>query len=106
MKTQYSYRCATCGSEEGQPNFHWPATKTKLQKAHKDPGKPLSKDNIIPQCQKCNRADRNRWVYDNKGRVIKLADANILKSCSESVQRKAYRILYKKYQGKHPNRLQ
>ena len=105
IKNYYSYRCATCGSEEGQPHLHWPETKTKLQQAHKNPEKALDKDNIIPQCQKCNRADRNRWIYDNKGRVIKLANANILKTCSETVQKKAYGILYKKYKGISPDQL-
>ena len=103
IKKSYSYRCATCGSKEGQSHFHWPSVKTKLQKAHKDPAKPLTIENIIPQCQKCNRADRNRWVYDNKGRVIKLASVSVLKTCSESVQKKAYEILYKKYKGQPPN---
>lgn len=73
IKARYGYRCATCGSIEGEPHFHWPGTKTKLQKAHKDLNKPLRGGNIIPQCQKCNRADRSRWVYDDKGRVVKLA---------------------------------
>lgn len=59
LKRQYGYRCITCGSEEGKPNIHWPNTITKLQKAHKDPNKPLIAGNIIPQCEKCNRADRN-----------------------------------------------
>ncbi len=103
IKQSYLYRCATCGSKEGQPHFHWPSAKTKLQRAHKDPEKPLTTKNIIPQCQKCNRADRNRWVYDDKGRVIKLASASVLKTCSESVQKKAYQILYKKYNGQSPN---
>ena len=103
IKRSYSYRCATCGSQEGKPHFHWPQTKTKLQQAHKNPEQPLNKKNIIPQCQKCNRADRNRWIYDDKGRVIKLANANVLKSCSEYVQKRAYRILYEKYNGKAPN---
>lgn len=103
IKRYYSYRCATCGSEEGSPHFHWPGTETKLQKAHMNPKELLSKKNIIPQCQKCNRADRNRWVYDNKGRVIQLANASVLRSCSEQVQREVYRILYKKYKGETPN---
>ncbi|MCZ0932610.1 MAG: hypothetical protein OXJ52_05605 [Oligoflexia bacterium] len=106
IKKNYSYRCATCGSKEGEPHFHWPQTITKLQQAHKNPEQTLNKRNIIPQCQKCNRADRNRWIYDDKGRAIKLANANVLKSCSESVQKKAYRILYEKYNGKAPNQLE
>lgn len=105
IKSHYSYRCATCGSREGKAHLHWPETKTKLQQAHKNPEKSLNTGNIIPQCQKCNRADRNRWVYDNKGRVIKLANASVLKNCSELVQRKAYIILYKKYKGENPKQL-
>jgi hypothetical protein len=60
IKKYYSYRCATCGSREKEPHFHWPATMTVLQKAHRNPNKILSTSNIIPQCQKCNRADKNR----------------------------------------------
>lgn len=103
IKAKYNFRCATCGSEEGKPHFHWPATKTILQKAHMDPNKPLVAGNIIPQCQKCNRPDRNRWVYDNKGRVIKLADAGFVKNFDKDIQVKIYKILYKKFKGKYPD---
>lgn len=102
LKKQYGFRCITCGSEEGKPHLHWPATKTKLQKAHKDPNKPLVAGNIISQCQKCNRADRNRWVYDDKGRVIKLADANFVRNFDKIVRWKIYRILYKEFKGENP----
>jgi len=97
LKAQYGYRCATCGSREGEPHFHWSGTKTKLQKSHKDPNKPLVAGNIIPQCQKCNRADRNRWVYDDKGRVIKLADPSFVKNFDKEVRRKIYQILCKEF---------
>jgi len=53
--------------------------------------------NIIPQCQKCNQADRNRWVYDNKGRVIKLADPKFVLNFDASVQKRVYDILKKKF---------
>ena len=102
IKAMYNYRCATCGSQENKPHFHWPATKTKLQKAHMDPNKPLVSGNIIPQCQKCNRADRNRWVYDEKGRVIKLADGNFVKNFDKDVREKIYKILYKEFKRKNP----
>lgn len=102
IKAKYNYRCATCGSKEREPHFHWPGTKTKLQKAHKDPRKPLKAGNIIPQCQKCNRADRNRWVYDDKGRVIKLADPLFVKNFDKDVREKIYKILYKEFKGKKP----
>lgn len=102
LKKQYNFRCATCGSEENEPHLHWPATKTKLQKSHKDPNKPLIAGNIIPQCQKCNRADRNRWVYDDKGRVIKLADANFVRNFDTMVRRKIYKILREEFGDKNP----
>ena len=103
IKEKYNYRCATCGSQENKPHLHWPATKTILQKAHMNPNKPLVAGNIIPQCQKCNRGDRNRWVYDDKGRVIKLADANFVRNFDKEVRGKIYRILYKEFNGKNPN---
>ena len=102
IKAHYGNRCATCGSKQGEPHFHWSGTKTKLEKSHKDPNKPLKAGNIIPQCQKCNRADRNRWVYDDKGRVIALADANFVRNFDKEVREKIYRILYKKFNGKNP----
>ena len=102
LKEQYGYRCATCGSREGEPHFHWSGTKTILQKAHKDPNKPLVAGNIIPQCQKCNRADRNRWVYDEKGRVIKLADPKFILNSDIEVLWQVYKILFKNFDGINP----
>lgn len=102
IKSVYGYRCVTCGSKEGYPHLHWSGTKTKLQKAHKDPNKPLVGSNIIPQCQKCNRADRNRWVYDSKGRVIKLAKPSYVKNFDREVRWKIYKILYEEFKGRNP----
>ena len=48
------------------------------------------------------KADRNRWVYDDKGRVIKLADANFVKNFDKDVREKIYRILYKEFKEKNP----
>lgn len=102
IKQTYNFRCATCGSQENKPHLHWPATKTVLQISHMNPNKPLVAGNIIPQCQKCNRADRNRWVYDEKGRVVKLADANFVKNFDQSVRKRLYKILYAEFKGKKP----
>lgn len=106
IKEKYNYRCATCGSQEGRPHFHWPATKTVLQISHMDPNKPLVAGNIIPQCQKCNRGDRNRWVYDDKGRVIKLANPQVIKMCDREVREKVYGILYKEFNGENPSSIE
>jgi len=103
LKRQYGYRCATCGSKEGEPNIHWPNTITRLQKAHMDPSKPLVPGNIIPQCEKCNRADRNNWVYDERGRVIKLANPIVIKRSEKEIRWKVYKILYEEFKGINPN---
>lgn len=86
IKQQYDYRCATCGSREGEFNLRYKRVRTELQKGHRNPRLPLEGENIIPQCQFCNRADRNYWVYDERGRVIGVAD---LKPIQKSI-RKGY----------------
>jgi len=103
IKKQYGFRCATCGSEEGKPHIHWPNTITRLQKAHMDPNKPLGPGNIIPQCEKCNRADKNSWVYDERGRVIKLANPIVIKRSEKEIRWKVYKILYEEFKGVNPD---
>lgn len=98
IKLFYNYRCATCGSQEGLPNLHWTETKTKLQMGHMNPRKSLIAGNIIPQCQKCNQADRDRWVYDEKGRVIRISNPNVIKMYDEDVQLAIFQILKDKYE--------
>ncbi len=84
IKEEYGRRCATCGSREGEPNYRYPNVQTKLQQAHRNPHRPLDPDNTIPQCQLCNRPDRNSWVYDKRGRVVGVASAKVvLKSIKE-----------------------
>ena len=36
LKREYGYRCACCGSKEGEPHRYWSNTATVLQKGHKD----------------------------------------------------------------------
>ncbi|MFN3422863.1 MAG: hypothetical protein ACK40X_14215, partial [Armatimonadota bacterium] len=78
LKAIYHYRCATCGSREGEMNLRYPGIKTRLQKGHMNPHKPLERGNIIPQCDACNRADRGKWVYDKRGRVVGVAEAKVI----------------------------
>ena len=86
LKRIYNYRCATCGSKEGEQNFLYPASITTLQQGHKDPSKPLTLDNTIPQCPFCNRASRNYFVFDNKGRVEKIYDPHFVLRSDKEVQ--------------------
>jgi len=103
LKERYGNRCATCGSKEGEPNIHWPNSITQLQKAHKNPNKPLISRNIIPQCQFCNRAYRNWWVFDDKGRVRELANPSVITRSDERVRWEVYKILYNEFKGRNPN---
>lgn len=80
IKKRYNYRCATCGSEEGKPNLRYPNSTTQLQQGHRNPHKPLKSDNVIPQCQFCNRPDRNNWIYDKRGRVVGVANIKVVQS--------------------------
>ena len=105
LKKAYDYRCACCGSKEGEPHRYWKNTTTMLQKGHKDPSKPLEPGNIIPQCEKCNRPDRNYWIYDDKGRVVKIANVKIIDTCSTKIQKEMYARLFTKFHGKNPKDL-
>ncbi len=40
---------------------------------------------------------------DDKGRVIKLADANFVRNFDKDVRQKVYKILYNEFNGKNPN---
>lgn len=90
LKKKYNYKCATCGSREGEPHRYWTNTITTLQKGHMNPTKPLEPGNIIPQCEKCNRADRNYWVYDEKGRVVGIANEKVVDKCSHELKEKIF----------------
>ena len=103
VKQQYGNRCATCGSKEGERNFHYPNTITKLQKAHIDSSKPLEAGNIFPQCQKCNMAYRDFWVFDERGRVRSLAKASLVKRWGKEIKIELYKILYKEFKRSNPN---
>lgn len=102
LKKSYGYRCACCGSQEGQPHRYWKSTKTVLQKGHMDPNKALEPGNIIPQCEKCNRPDLNYWVYDRKGRVVSLANPAAIEKSTLQIQKEVYSRLYAKFGGKPP----
>ena len=99
LKKAYGYRCASCGSREGQPHLYWPETLTVLQKGHMDPARPLEPGNIIPQCPPCNRASRDFWVFDDKGRVVGVANPTVIDRSSEDLQRQIYERLSRKFGG-------
>ena len=53
----------------------------------------LSIDNTIPQCDFCNRASRNYFVFDNKGRVEKINDPKFVLRSSKNVQEEMLKLL-------------
>lgn len=73
IKKSYGYRCATCGSKEGEPHNYWKHTIVKLEKGHMDPTKSLSEGNIIPQCQCCNKAVKGKFKFSKSGLPTGLA---------------------------------
>lgn len=49
---------------------------------------PIESSNIIPQCQVCNRPDRDRWIYDKTGRVVAIADSEDGKRVVKNILKK------------------
>lgn len=97
LKAAYGYRCACCGSKEGEPHLRWPETTTRLEKGHRNPARPPAPGNLIPQCQVCNRADRDFWIYDDKGRVVAVANPAVVDRSPPDVQRQIYERLAPKF---------
>jgi hypothetical protein len=76
LQAAYDHRCACCGKKcEG-----------KLEKGHKNPLLSQEIENIIPSCSECNNWAGDRFVFDDNGRVIALANASIIDSCEKQVQ--------------------
>ena len=64
-----------------------------------DPATPLEPGNVIPQCLPCNQASRDFWVFDDKGRVVAVANPAVIDRSSEDVQRQIYERLSRKFGG-------
>lgn len=105
LKRSYDYRCACCGSKENEPHRYYPSTITTLQKGHKNPNLPLTVDNIIPQCENCNRPDLNNWEYNDEGRVVRIAKVSVIDGCSKEMKKEIYAKLFKLFKGKKPSEL-
>lgn len=93
LKKHYHNRCVSCGSKENEKNYLYPNSTTQLQQGHKNPKKPLSMDNIIPQCQFCNGASKDFFVFDNKGKVEKISNPQFVLKSDEEVQLEMLKLL-------------
>lgn len=78
LKNKYNHLCATCGAKEGKKH-RFTKQVVVLEKGHMDPSKPMTDDNIIPQCRDCNSVAKNDLVFDQYGRVRKLTLEGIMK---------------------------
>ncbi len=93
IKNLYGNKCATCGAREGRPDTRYGQDIVTLQQGHLDPSKPAEQDNIIPQCQFCNRAYRRDFVFDDKGRVHAVADIGPVQRAALDVKKKILKWL-------------
>ena len=88
IKRAFGSRCATCGAREGRPDPRYGGVViVQLQQGHRDPHQAGDDpDNIIPQCQFCNRSYRSDFVFDDKGRAYAVASINPVRRASAVVQ--------------------
>ena len=101
LKAAYGHKCATCGAPEGEPNPRYgDDEKVVLQQGHQDPHKAGDiAENIIPQCQFCNRAYRDDFVFDDKGRVKAVANIRPVRGASRQVKRHIFEWLKNYFDG-------
>ena len=88
LKRAFGSRCATCGARESQPDPRYGDDLVKLQQGHQDPDKPIENENVIPQCQFCNRAYKNDFTFDDKGRVRAVASVAPVRRASAKVRQR------------------
>jgi hypothetical protein len=93
LKAVYDFRCATCGSQEGKPNFLEPNKRTALQQGHMNPHRALTLENSIPQCQVCNQVYQDDYVFDAKGRVIAVASPTPVLRADKEVREEVKKAL-------------
>ena len=102
IKAAYDNKCVSCGATEGQESPRYQGDGiVKLQKGHRDPELPMKKGNVIPQCQFCNRAYKNDFTFDKKGRVRAVASPKPVLRASEKVKAKVMTELKKEASKKN-----
>jgi len=98
IKQAFGGRCATCGAREGQPDPRYGRATVQLQQGHRDPHQAGDDpENIIPQCQFCNRSYKNDFVFDDKGRTRAVASVGPVQRASRTVQRRILDWLKRKF---------
>ncbi len=67
--------------------------RTKLQQGHLNPHKKLTLENSIPQCQLCNQAYKDDFVFNEKGRVLAVASIRPVLKADPEVQEEIKKAL-------------
>lgn len=62
-----------------------------------NPSKPITLDNLIPQCQICNQAYQDDFVFDIKGRVVAVASVKPVFKKPKKKYKMKYSKNYKNY---------
>ena len=70
LKKKFGHKCATCGEREDTMH-RYTGQRVKLEKGHMDPTKPMTDDNIVPQCGYCNQVYKGNFVFGATGFVKK-----------------------------------
>lgn len=92
IKEQYNNSCATCGSREDEKHRYF-ENKTILQKGHMDPNNELDNDNIIPQCNGCNKYYKNYFEFNNKGYIVRISNPLFVLKSNLKTKLEMYNIL-------------
>ncbi len=75
IQDSYNNKCAVCKEK-----------KDSFEKGHKDPKLGAGLDNIIPMCAECNNWASNNFVFDDMGRIVKLASPHLVLKSDIEVQ--------------------
>ena len=98
LKNKYDNKCASCGAKDNQNHPQHPTRITKLERGHCVPGMDMSLGNIIPQCQFCNRAVIDKFIFSKGGSILTINKPELILKSPESVQKSVFELLKKKFE--------
>ena len=93
IKRKFDYRCATCGVKEGEKHFIEIDKIVVIEQGHMDPRKAMEKGNIIPQCESCNKIYLDNFVFNEKGRIVKVNNPNFILKSDTDIQEEMFKVL-------------
>lgn len=100
IKEAYTNSCASCGTKEGEKSWRY-GEVVRLEQGHRDPEQPQEIDNIIPQCQFCNKTYKSDFTFDENGFIRAIASINPVKRASQGVQESVWKLLRDKFEEKN-----